>query len=410
MKRLLLYTKFLTLLLLFLLCMTTSNAQHANSSAESPSPNHGSDLELEKIRPYLEIDPSRIKDFEVSLKQGDYEVDVNAGDKDLPGASGPVIEAHNDEGFSLVMDLVSKGQLSPVEILDRNEQVCKLIHSNPEYRITPSASITAVGPEFTSIEDKGTLSVAGETMPYLTGRCPERPGQRVLFGVFQPQNKNVSVLITATQPGGGKFNIEPAQTFLNSLKEFRERHSKSPHWGPVHSATFMNEGISKIANITLPLPANFHIKEVNQANSLLIVENTKPKQMITIDLVPNHKPSAEAALNELSHATAANVVSTEERSKYLPANVKVQFRKLMHGAPYKAIKQKGKLTINDMPMYYLLGITATGAQAFVGYLDGKKGFGLEVVFMQRDGNPLDFKAVQSLLDHIKGPPDSPKGK
>jgi hypothetical protein len=404
MKRLL-FTKFLFLLLLLLLCAPANNGQQSKSSPALTTASNDSELQIERIRPYLEIDQSKIKDFEVSLKQGDYEVDINAGDKDLPGASGPVIEAHNDEGFSLVMDLVSKGQLSPKEILERNEQICQLIHSNPEYRITPSASITAVGPEFTSIESKGTLNVAGETMPYLTGRCPERPGQRVLFGVLQPENKNVSVLVTATQPGGGKFNVELAQTFLNSLKAFTERHSRSPHWGPVQSLTSLSTRIGKIANISLPLPANFRIKEVNQANSLLIVENTKPKQMITIDLVSNHRPSAEAALNELSHATTESVVSTQERSKYLPANVKVQFRKLMHGAPYKMIKQKGKLIISDMPMYYFLGITATGAESFVGYLDGKQGLGLEVVCMQRDGNPLDFKAVQSLLDHIKGPAD-----
>jgi hypothetical protein len=408
MKRLL-FTKFLGLLVLFMLCTPISNSQQSQSSPASASVSNDSELQLEKIKTYLEIDQSKIKDFEVSLKQGDYEVDVSAGDKDLPGASGPVIEAHNDEGFSLVMDLVSKGQLSPEEILERNEQVCKLIHSNPEYRITPT-SITSVGPEFTSIEGKGTFNVAGETMPYLTGRCPERPGQRVLFGVLQPQNKNLSVLVTATQPGGGKFNVEQAQTFLNSLESFRERHNKSPHWGLVQSATSMNEGISKIANMTLPLPANFHVKEVNQAMSLFVLENTKPKQLITIDRVPNHKPSAEAALNELSHATTDNVISTQERSKYLPANVKVQFRKLMHGAPYKAIKQRGKLTINALPMYYLLGTTATGAESFVGYLDGKQGFGLEVVCMQRDGNALDFKAVQTLLEHIKGPADLHKSK
>jgi hypothetical protein len=408
MKRSLLSTKLITCLTLLDLCSTAALGQHKQISTESLDRIVETEEQLDKVRTYLDIDESKIKDFEVSLKQGDYEVDVNTGEKDLPGASGPVIEAHNEEGLSIVMDLVSRGRLSPEQILERTETISKLIHSNSDDGM-PVRSLASVGPEFTSIDEKGTLEVAGDSLSYLTGRCPERPGQRVFFGVLQPHGKNLSVLITAVQPGGGKFDIDEAKIFLQSLKSFRERHDKSPHWGQPQLSS-ISQALGKIAEVNLPLPANFKIKEVNQGLSLFILENTKPKQLITVDLVPNHKPSAQAALTELSEATTESIVSTQERSKYLPANVKVHFRKLMHGAPYKSITQMSKLMIGDLPMFYLIGTTATGARSFVGYLDGKHGMGLDVVCMQRDGKSLDFKSVQSLLEHIKGPADRTKTK
>lgn len=370
----------------------------ATEATEFSSSSPANKQAIQKVKKYLELDESKLENFDVSQKQNDFEVEVPGSTHELPGANGPIISAKDDKGLSIEICLVSPGSLKPAEVLKRNESMSKAI----EQGVSGHGSIsplTSIGPAFTTFDDHGELKALGQNIPYVVGKCPERPGATVLFGLFQPKEKNMTVLLTASQPGGGKIDTVGVQDFLDSIKSFEPRRSERPHWGPVQTAAEVNNNAQKLVSLDLPLPGNFEIKEVNQRYSFIVFENTTAKQLVLFHTVAPHKPNAEKALQELSTATKDSVLHSQ--AKNLPLNVKIDFAKLLQGAPYKSISERGKIPAQTGTIFYFTGIAASGNKAFVGYLDELNSPGLEIVAMQLNKDELDVKQVEPLLKHIK---------
>ncbi|MDR3615924.1 MAG: hypothetical protein P4L53_20365 [Candidatus Obscuribacterales bacterium] len=353
---------------------------------------------LQKIKRYLDFDESKLENFEVSQKQNDYEVEVTGAAHELPGANGPIISGKDDKGLSIELCLVSSGSLKPAEVLKRNEAMSKAIEASVSGH-SPISPLTSIGPAFSSFDGRGELKALGQSFPYLIGKCPERPGSTVLFGLFQPKDKNMTVLVTASQPGGGTLDTVGVQDFLDAIKSFQTRRETRPHWGVVPTPAAVNTEAQKIVSLDLPLPSNFEIKEVNQKYSFIVLENTTARQLILFHTVAPHKPSAEKALEELSTATKDAVLHSQ--AKNLPMNVKIDFAKLLQGAPYKSITERGKFVISSGTIHYFTGIASSGNKAFVAYFDEPHSPGLEIVAMQMNKEELDVKQIEPLLKHIK---------
>jgi hypothetical protein len=353
---------------------------------------------LQKIKKYLDLDESKLDNFDVSQKQNDYEVEVTGTAHELPGANGPIISAKDDKGLSIELCLVSAGSLKPGEVLKRNESMSKAIEAGVNGH-SPISPLTSIGPAFSTFDGHGELKALGQPVPYLLGKCPERPGSTVLFGLFQPKDKNMTVLVTASQPGGGKLDLIGVQDFLDAIKSLQTRRETRPHWGVVPTQASINAEAQKIVSLDLPLPSNFEIKEVNQKYSFIVLENTTARQLILFHTVAPHKPSAEKALEELSTATKDAVLHSQ--AKNLPMNVKIDFAKLLQGAPYKSITERGKFAIPSGTMHYFTGIASSGTKAFVAYFDEPQTPGLEIVAMQMNKEELDVKQIEPILKHIK---------
>jgi len=383
----------------FLLSIATVSAQEkATDSDGFSSANSANAKALQKIKKYLELDDSKLDNFDVSQKQNDYEVEVTGTAHELPGANGPIISAKDDKGLAIELCLVSSGSLKPAEVLKRNEAMSKAIEASVSGHSAISA-LTSIGPAFSCFDGHGELKALGQPIPYLIGKCPERPGSTVLFGLFQPKDKNMTVLLTASQPGGGNLDLVSLQDFLDAIKSFQARRETRPHWGVVPTQASVNAEAQKIVSLDLPLPSNFEIKEVNQKYSFIVLENTIAKQLIIFHTVAAHKPSAEKALEELSTATKDAVLHS--KVKNLPMNVKIDFAKLLQGAPYKSITERGKFAISTGTVHYFTGIASSGSKAFVGYFDEPQTPGLEIVAMQMNKEELDLKQIEPLLKHIK---------
>ena len=394
-----LQTTISALLVISVAATLSASAQTKTNEADSfSSTTTENSKAIQKIKKYLELDESKLENFDVSQKQNDYEVEVPGSTHELPGANGPIISAKGDRGLSIELCLVSSGSLTPHEVLKRNESMSKAIEAGVSGHAAVSP-LTSIGPAFATVEDRGELKAAGQPISYIMGKCPERPGASVLFGLFQPKDKNMTVLVTASQPGGGKLDTVGVQDFLDAIKSFQARRAERPHWGVVQTAAAINADAQKIVSLDLPLPSDFEIKEVNQRYSFIVFENTASKTLILFHTVFPHKPSAEKALEELSTATKSSVLHSQ--AKNMPLNVKIDFTKLLQGAPYKSISEKGKIAISTGTIHYFTGIASSSTKAFVGYLDEPNCPGLEIVAMQMNKDILEVKQIEPLLKHIK---------
>jgi hypothetical protein len=379
------------------LSISTVSAQE-KAAEQDNNVNSANAIALQKIKKYLDLDETKLDNFDVSQKQNDYEVEITGTTHELPGANGPIISAKNDQGLTIELCLVSSGSLKPDQVLKRNESMNKAIEAgvSGHSQISP---LTSIGPAFSSIDAHGELKATGQSIPYLLGKCPERPGSTVLFGLFEPKDKNMTVLLTASQPGGGKLDLIGVQDFLDAIKLFQPRRETRPHWGVVTTQAATNAEAQKIISLSLPLPSDFQIKEVNQKYSFIIFENSSARQLILFHTVAPHKPSAEKALEALSTTTKEAVLHSQ--AKNLPMNVKVDFAKLLQGAPYKSITERGKVAISSGTIYYFTGIAASGSKTFVGYFDQPNSPGLEIVAVQMNQQEVDVKQLEPLLKHIK---------
>ena len=172
----------------FLLSISAVSAQEkATDSDGFSSANPANAIALQKIKKYLDLDDSKLDNFDVSQKQNDYEVEVTGTAHELPGANGPIISAKDDKGLAIELCLVSSGSLKPAEVLKRNDAMSKAIEASVSghSHISP---LTSIGPAFSSFDGHGELKALGQQIPYLIGKCPERPGSTVLFGLFQPKD------------------------------------------------------------------------------------------------------------------------------------------------------------------------------------------------------------------------------
>jgi hypothetical protein len=382
-----------------LLSISAVSAQEKASDSDGfSSSNPANAKSLQKIKRYLDLDESKLQNFDISQKQNDYEVEIPGATHELPGANGPIISAKDDKGLSIELCLVSAGSLQPSEVLKRNQSISKAIEASVNGH-SPISPLSSIGPAFSSFDGRGELKALGQPIPYVIGKCPERPGSSVLFGLFKPKDKNMTVLVTASQPGGDNLDVISVQDFLDAIKSFQTRRESRPHWGVVPSQASINAELQKIVSLDLPLPSNFEIKEVNQKYSFIVLENTTAKQLILFHTVAPHKPSAEKALEELSTATKSAVLHSQ--AKNLPMNVKIDFAKLLQGAPYKSVTERSKIVISTGTIHYFTGLAASGFKAFVGYLDEANSPGLEIVAMQMNKEELDVKQLEPLLKHIK---------
>jgi len=128
---------------------------------------------------------------------------------DIAGIKTVTVEHQSDSQMLTFMSFPKKDETSDPQAL-----VDKLYETGIQTHQTSA--------KFNEVKKKGSMDVAGETMPYIVGEMQSDSGKKFqgMVGCIIPKGKSETFFVYGMQPQGKDYNLDGTEEFLKTIKGF----------------------------------------------------------------------------------------------------------------------------------------------------------------------------------------------